>query len=113
MCADIVDRLTILEIKLEKISDPTKLEIVRTEIESLGVVPDVGPFKNLLYKINQVLWEVEDKLRELEEKEEFDQEFILLARSVYFTNDLRSRVKTQISKILGEKIREIKSYKGM
>ena len=107
--AEIVDKATILRLKIERIEDPSKVAQAQAELNSLEV-PSVGPFEDLLYHINGVLWEVEDKLRALEAANNFDSEFILLARSVYFTNDLRAQVKSRISKILGEKLKEVKSY---
>jgi len=107
---ELVDKLTILDLKSERIRDPEKLANIQKEKEMLGPCPDVGPFRDLLYKINSVLWDVEDRLRVCETEENFGPEFILLARSVYFTNDMRCRVKNQISKILGEQVKEMKSY---
>ena len=109
--ADLIDRLTILDLKLKHIQDPEKLAHVQREKDMLEThVPDVGPFRTLLFNINSVLWDVEDQLRVYEKDDNFGPEFILLARSVYFTNDLRSRVKAQISKIVKDELREVKSY---
>lgn len=109
--ADLIDRLTILDLKLKNIQDPEKLAHVQREKDALEAqAPDVGPFRVLLYNINSVLWDVEDQLRVLEANENFETEFILLARSVYFTNDIRSKVKSQISKIVKDELREVKSY---
>jgi hypothetical protein len=107
--AELVDKVTILRLKTERIENPQKAALARKELESL-VVPSVGPFEELLYHINSVLWDVEDRLRDLEAKEDFGPDFVLLARSVYFTNDLRAQVKARISKILGEQVKEVKSY---
>lgn len=109
--AEIIDKLTILDLKLKNIQDPEKLAHIRAEKELLeSQAPDVGPFRSLLYNINSILWDVEDQLRVHESQNNFGSEFILLARSVYFTNDLRSRVKTQISRIVGDSVKEMKSY---
>ena len=109
--AEIIDKLTILDLKLKNIQDPEKLTHIRAEKELLeSQAPDVGPFRSLLYNINSILWDVEDQLRVLESQNNFGSEFILLARSVYFTNDLRSKVKTQISRITGDSVKEVKSY---
>jgi hypothetical protein len=109
--ADLIDRLTILDLKLKNIQDPDKLAHVQKEKEVLEAqAPDVGPFRALLYNINAILWDVEDRLRVYESSDNFGPEFILLARSVYFTNDLRSKVKSQISKIVRDELREVKSY---
>ena len=104
-----IDKATILRLKTERISDPTKVVLAQTELDSLKVQA-TGPFEDLLYHINGVLWNVEDRLRKLEKQEDFGPEFVLLARSVYFANDLRAQVKSRISKILGEQLKEVKSY---
>jgi hypothetical protein len=107
--AELVDRATILRLKTERISDSTKVSLAQAELDTIDV-PNVGPFEVLLYRINSVLWDVEDQLRTLENENNFGPEFVLLSRSVYFTNDLRSQVKTRISKILGEQLKDVKSY---
>ena len=107
--AEIVDKATILRLKIERINDPEKVAQARAELDSL-TVPDTGPFESVLYSINAVLWDVEDKLRAMETENNFGSEFVLLARSVYFTNDLRSQVKSRIAKVLGERLKEVKSY---
>jgi hypothetical protein len=107
--AEIIDKATILRLKTERISDLTKVALAQSELDSLKV-PVTGPFEDLLYNINGVLWDVEDRLREMERENEFGSEFVLLARSVYFANDLRAQIKTRISKILGEQLKEVKSY---
>jgi Family of unknown function (DUF6165) len=109
--AETIDKLTILDLKLKNIQDPEKLEHVQKEKDLLETqAPDVGPFRTLLYHVNSVLWDVEDRLRALEAESNFGPEFVLLARSVYFTNDIRSKVKSQISKITGDPLKEVKSY---
>jgi len=109
--AEIIDKLTILDLKLKNIQDPEKLAHVQKEKDLLEAqAPDVGPFRPLLYNINAILWDVEDQLRALESDSNFGSKFILLARSVYFTNDLRCKVKSQISHIVGDSVKEVKSY---
>ncbi len=109
--AETIDKLTILDLKLKNVADPEKLAHVQKEKDLLETqAPDVGPFRTLLYHINSVLWDVEDRLRVLESESNFGPEFILLARSVYFTNDIRSKVKSQISNIVGDSLKEVKSY---
>ena len=109
--AEIIDKLTILDLKLKNLKDPEKLAHVQKEKDLLEPqAPDVGPFRTLLYHVNSVLWDVEDRLRVLESESNFGPEFILLARSVYFTNDLRCKVKSQISKITDDPLKEVKSY---
>lgn len=108
--AESIDKATILQLKTERITDPSKQALAKAELESLSDLPDVGPFRTLLYHINSVLWDVEDQLRVMEARDAFDEEFVLLARSVYFTNDLRAFTKARISKILKDKVLEVKSY---
>ncbi len=115
---ELVDKITILEIKRTRISDESKLSNVRRELALLsnalvenGI--DEGSISSLtdeLRQTNSVLWEVEDRLRELEGMGQFDGEFIELARKVYFTNDHRSRLKRQINEITGSGVVEEKSY---
>ena len=105
-----IDKATILDLKISKVLDEEKLKILKKERQLLEPLPNVGPFKTLLFYINSTLWEVEDTLREHENMNNFDSEFMLLARSVYFINDMRSKVKNQISKIVGEELKDIKLY---
>jgi Family of unknown function (DUF6165) len=109
--AEIIDKLTILDIKLKNIQDPEKLANVQKEKDLLEPKAlDVGPFRTLLYHVNSVLWDVEDRLRILESQNDFGSEFILLARSVYFTNDIRSKIKSHISRVTNDSLKEVKSY---
>lgn len=116
---ELVDKVTILQIKKIKISEPTKLKIVNNELLLLEkilsdlVIENEDEFQVLfekLKKINLDLWEIEDKIRIFEGKKDFGQEFINLARSVYLTNDLRFQVKNNINLLLSSDIREVKSY---
>jgi hypothetical protein len=109
--AELIDKLTILDIKLKNILDEEKLNHIKKEKDELEQrAPNVGPFRRLLHAINAVLWEVEDELRVFESENNFGSEFILLARAVYFTNDIRFMVKSQISKITSDSLKEVKSY---
>ena len=115
---ELYDKCTILEIKYERIHDVAKRAMVRKELDYLQPFLDIHlvdiperQFFLQLKTINQTLWEIEDHLREKEGLGEFDQEFIMLARSVYKTNDLRARVKWDINQYTGSEIAEIKSYK--
>jgi len=118
---ELVDKISILRIKLKKITDPTKLQHVSRELESLQKVydrfyekQDEHLLESLIY-INELLWGVEDELRIFENENrinEDQQTFIKLARSVYKLNDERFRIKDQINKIYGSAIKEVKSYKG-
>ena len=115
---ELVDKITILEIKAERITDAEKLRNVRTELdllvqawETASVDADeILPLKEVLKGINQALWDIEDRIRVKESRQEFDQEFIDLARSVYVQNDQRAAAKKQINVLLGSRIKEEKSY---
>lgn len=112
------DRISILEIKKEKISDAAKLENIDKELSYSLALLDSLPFafKDVaaeyqeLKAVNEKLWVIEDDIRDKESKKEFDQVFIELARSVYFTNDRRSEVKRAINIKLGSDFVEEKSY---
>ncbi len=123
ICVDIspgelIDKITILELKLERISDPAKLVNVRHEYEVLMGVYAREVVENVelrglverLKKINAALWDIEDNIREHERARDFDAGFVALARSVYRTNDERSAVKRSINELLASKIIEEKSY---
>mgnify|MGYP006135992739 FL=1 len=108
------DKYTILLIKLNKISDENKLSFINTEINLLKNHLETyklnGDIFDELKNCNEKLWNIEDKLREKEKKKEFDQEFIEIARLVYFTNDNRASIKKKINTVLNSTIHEIKSY---
>ncbi len=112
---EIVDKLTIIEIKLENISNEQKLVNLRAEFEVLDLaVASIIPKDHHLYlqllEINKKLWVIEDRIRELEKNKDFGDEFINVARSVYFTNDLRSEVKRKINELTNSALIEEKSY---
>lgn len=113
---EIIDKITILEIKLEKIKNPEKLKNVKNEYDLLNeYIPQIGVTREHdLYKslkeINLKLWDIEDLLRVKEQKQEFDTEFIELARSVYFTNDTRAEIKKEINHLSGSSLFEEKEY---
>lgn len=119
---ELFDKVTILEIKSRQITDAKKLNNIITELSTLNRVlnstlEDNSAEKNLLlslkddlYTVNWELWQVEDALREKEAAQEFDAEFISLARSVYMLNDLRFSIKRTISSTLDSRIIEEKSY---
>ena len=112
------DKLTILEIKKERIKDASKLVNINTELDALNKLlsglafsrADVDIEVSELKTINEKLWLIEDAIRDKESAKSFDQEFIELARSVYFTNDSRSDVKREINIKLGSDFIEEKSY---
>ena len=117
---ELVDKLSILEIKLLNIKDSQKLTNVYKELETLNpyfqdLLDEYGvDIKNLytkISKINKTLWDIEDHIREKEAKQEFDKEFVELARSVYITNDQRAAVKKEINLLTKSELVEEKSYK--
>jgi len=112
---EIVDKLTIIEIKLQQIKDKAKLENLKKEYEVLDkAVSKIINKDHELYKellgINQELWDIEDRIRDLERDKDFGEEFIKTARAVYFTNDKRSEVKRKINELTGSNLVEEKSY---
>ena len=114
---ELVDKISILHIKNINIKDDEKLKLIREELELLNQTlnkhikkNDIQKYLDSLIEINSKLWVVEDDIRDCERKKKFDQTFIDLARSVYFTNDKRSEVKLEINKKFGSKIIEVKSY---
>ena len=114
---ELIDKLSILQVKKTKISDELKLEFVNKEFEILynlsSVYLDDIEIESLyhqLVQINTYLWDVEDKLRVIETEKRFEGEFISLARKVYFTNDDRFRLKNEINLITSSEIREVKDY---
>jgi hypothetical protein len=112
------DKVTILEIKRERIQDAGKLENINNELEALNTLLERLPFSrddvadevSELKAINEKLWVIEDDIRDKEAAKSFDQAFIELARSVYITNDKRSDVKRDINIKLGSSFIEEKSY---
>jgi hypothetical protein len=107
---ELIDKITILEIKSEKITDPEKLKNVRYELETLRKSEFPTLIKKDLVDINRRLWEVEDDLREFEKLGKFDDEFVQKARSVYKLNDERSRLKKNINIEEGSRVIEEKSH---
>ncbi len=115
---ELLDKITILEIKKEKITDKDKLENVNKELSSLNItsnekIPDKSKVKDLitnLKKINYKLWDIEEGKRQAEKDKKFDEDFIKLSREVYKTNDERAKIKLAINEILGSNIKEIKSH---
>ena len=114
---ELVDKISILHIKNINIKDDEKLKLIREELELLNQTlnkhikkNDIQNYLDSLIEINSKLWVIEDDIRDCERNKKFDQTFIDLARSVYFTNDKRSEVKLEINKKYGSKIIEVKSY---
>tara|TARA_B100000963_G_scaffold288965_1_gene258339 strand:+ start:178 stop:573 length:396 start_codon:yes stop_codon:yes gene_type:complete len=115
---ELIDKITILEIKKEKIANKVKLAEVEKELDSLNktikkFIPDqinILSFKRDLKEINLKLWDVEDGKRLAEKNNKFDEKFINLARNVYKFNDERAKIKLAINDALGSNIKEVKSY---
>ena len=115
---ELIDKITILEIKREKISNKEKLVEVNKELNSLNETlkksinneSKISSFKNDLKNINLKLWDIEDGKRSAEKNNKFDEKFIELARSVYKFNDKRAKIKLAINNALGSNIKEVKSY---
>ena len=114
---ELVDKISILIIKKKNIKDEIKLDHVKKELEFLQKTlmnyvqhEEINNYLENLININSTLWKIEDDIRECERKKLFDQTFIDLARSVYFTNDERAQVKNDINKNFGSELVEVKSY---
>jgi hypothetical protein len=115
---EFLDKLTILEIKSERIDDEDKLQNVRKELDilrktwtdsPLSSIDTSGLLKNLK-AVNEKLWDIEDSIRRKEAAQTFDDEFVRLARSVYLENDKRAAIKRKLNRVLGSELREEKSY---
>jgi len=116
---EVIDKLTILEIKLIKVKDENKLKFVKSEkllleqkLNNHKIYDNNAllKLKNKLFEINSKLWEIEDKIRIFEKEKKFDDDFIALARSVFITNDKRFEVKNEINLLFNTSLREIKDY---
>jgi hypothetical protein len=113
---ELIDKITILELKLEFLSDTNKLENVNIELTHLNntlnelTIPDIVPERDALKLVNRRLWHIENLKRECEKKQTFGEEFIEAARQVYMKNDLRAEIKRRINDIVGSTIIEEKSY---
>lgn len=112
---EIIDKLTIIEIKLGRIKDKSKLSNLKKEYEELKSAGDLilsseDPLYKSLYQVNCELWDIEDQIRDLERNKNFGDDFIKTARSVYFKNDKRSEVKREINIKTSSGFTEEKSY---
>ena len=115
---ELLDKISILEIKLKKIKDKENLKEINKEYAILKQSQNVNikltnELKDLfdeLKKVNLNLWDIEDKVRICEKNKDFGEKFIELARGVYINNDSRSKIKSEINKLLGSNIKEIKQY---
>jgi len=117
---ELIDKITILEIKSIRITSATAVANVRLELDLLNEKasqlllskPDLLKLKDALVLVNEALWEIEDKIRDKEAAADFGPEFIDLARSVYKTNDRRAAIKREINLLLKSKLMEEKCYSG-
>jgi len=115
---ELVDKITILEIKKEKVSDQKSLEMIDKEYSSLRdsmkknlkVNDEIKKLWDQLKEVNLKLWKIEDEKRLAEKNKKFDEKFIELARNVYKCNDLRAEIKSKINQLSGSNIKEIKQY---
>ncbi|MEO6926964.1 MAG: DUF6165 family protein [Rhodanobacter sp.] len=115
---ELIDKITILEIKSRRMTDDTKLANVRNELDLLNATwanddasqTDIGAERASLFAVNELLWDIEDKIRLKERARAFDHEFIELARAIYFRNDERAAFKRAINLKLGSQLVEEKSY---
>jgi hypothetical protein len=115
---ELIDKITILEIKTERMRDEDKLKNVRVELDVLAKARDaaIAPSAELdelarqLKAVNEALWEIEDDIRDCERQGDFGAKFVELARSVYRSNDRRAALKRQINELLGSSLLEEKSY---
>lgn len=114
---ELLDKLTILNIKRVMINDVDKISILKKELIELMDMsgpsfsdPEIEKLYDLLMIVNKNLWDVEDELRKMELDKNFNEEFILKARSVYFLNDRRYELKSKINTLCGSEIREVKQY---
>jgi uncharacterized protein DUF6165 len=117
---ELIDKITILEIKAERIADAGKNANVRKELDGLWPLwqqqlasqPGLDALKAQLKAINVRMWDIQDQLRDKEAKQVFDDQFIQLARGVYGTNGERSKVKNEINRLAGSQLVEEKQYQG-
>ena len=115
---ELLDKISILQIKAERIDDPSKVKNINKELDVLMSLWNDSPYSdanlsseiNELKSINEALWGIEDKIRDKERNQLFDKDFIELARSVYFTNDKRAEIKRIINSKTGSELIEEKSY---
>jgi len=113
---ELLDKITILQIKAERLADADKRANVAAELTLLSQIAgaarqQAAALTAELKAVNESLWEIEDRIRDKEAAQAFDDEFIRLARSVYVTNDRRAAIKRQINRLLGSKLVEEKSYR--
>jgi Family of unknown function (DUF6165) len=116
---ELLDKITILRIKVARIQDAVKLSNVRLELSLLEqtwrdsgcAAHDIAADEHALHDVNERLWDIEDRIRDKEARQTFDRDFIELARAVYVSNDERAAIKKRINARLGSRLVEEKSYK--
>jgi hypothetical protein len=117
---EVLDKITILEIKSVQIKDPIKQKNVTNELiklldtwnQKVPASAEINQLKSQLKQVNQRLWDIEDRIRVKELNKEFDDEFIKVARSVYYENDERAAIKKEVNLLLGSELIEEKSYEN-
>ena len=115
---DLIDKITILEIKMDRIKNKDSLTEINKEYSSLQQTlkkdvkmnEEIQALMGNLKKANLILWDLEDKLRAAEKNKKFNENFISLARSVYINNDNRAKIKLKINELTGSTLREVKGY---
>ena len=114
---ELIDKITILEIKTERLESATARENVKRELEELRAAaksaddtPELASLKTALKHVNETLWQIEDDIREMEASKCFESEFIELARAIYRSNDERGRIKAKINALLKSEVTEEKQY---
>ena len=115
---ELLDKISILEIKLEKVKDKDSHKEIKKEYKilkkvqksNIKITEKLKHLFNEIKEVNQNLWNIEDKLRICEKNKDFGETFVKLARDVYFSNDKRSKIKLKMNELLGSNIREIKQY---
>lgn len=114
---ELFDRISILEIKCERLARPEQrynatreLELLRAQMREHGVGRGIQPLYAELRRVNETLWDIEDAIRDCERRQAFGPEFVQLAREVYLNNDRRAAIKRHINELSGSELREEKSY---
>jgi hypothetical protein len=115
---ELIDKITILEIKAERIADAGKLANIKAELQTLletrdrfmPASPELAALSAKLKAVNEKLWVVEDDIRDCERAKDFGAKFVELARAVYFTNDERANLKREVNLLMGSRLLEEKSY---
>ena len=115
---ELLDKLSILEIKLNKIKDPSFLQevkkeydiLIKTKNDNIKSSDKIDILYKNLKEINEKLWKIENEIRLCEKNSDFNDKFVQLARNVYIENDKRSKIKLEINKVLGSNIKEVKQY---